>query len=117
MRGVVKGLDNKIDVLARRISNMPKIPEPVTGGGIVDIAKLQTSGVVGLPWLSGESDINFGAVTYGAATSSVDGSAVDWLSVTGSDIYPTEDGFYQAWCKVALVWSSEANAPGASLSI
>lgn len=101
----------------RRLLSQQKKPEKPGMGGIVDIASVYTSDYVGIQWASGASDLNFGSAAYAGPTSMVDGSTASWLTVTGGDIAVVEDGFYEAACFVDLRWSSQAAAPGPSLSI
>ena len=114
LRSELAKRDDNIDVLKRRLDDMVKIPPPALGGSIVDLASVYTSEYVGLQWPSGSSELGFGAVSYATEYKVGDTS---WLSVSAGDIAVTEDGFYQAWCYVDLRWSSQAVAPGPSLSV
>jgi hypothetical protein len=102
--------------IRRLLSTQPKPakPAPVTGGGIVGMAQVASTG--GVVFQASVVSMDYTSVTYGSPSDPYAGSGgagtIDWLTISGYQLFVTA-GWYIPVLTMAVLWDDAATAPPA----
>ena len=112
LRAANTARDKDLEQFRRSLSTAPKPKPAPPSGGIVGMAQVLSTG--GVSWASGNSEMSYGGVTYGAPSDPNDGtdgaSSPSWLSIDGYQLFVTP-GWYIPVLTMRVTWDDVNDAP------